>query len=206
MANQLEKFCSRSDTLARGAREVKRLGLTGWHSFAGVSIHDLRRSAIRNMRRAGVDESVAMTISGHKSPLVFKRYDITEDQRRALAATEAYRQARRAAKVTKPTGTVRGQQDGLRRRQDTILKGRRQPGSGGLVLEEHERLAPAGPDAADRLHPAPEVVIGVALVAEAQGAEVRGRHQRRRALLGVGDAERRVLRPQPLQDVLADPV
>jgi len=63
------------------------------------------------MRRAGVDESVAMTISGHKSPLVFKRYDITstEDQRRALAATEAYRQAQRAAKVTKPTGTVRGQ-------------------------------------------------------------------------------------------------
>ena len=111
MANQLEKFCSRSDTLARGAREVKRLGPTGWHSFAGVSIHDLRRSAIRNMRRAGVDESVAMTISGHKSPLVFTRDDITstEDQRRALAATEAYRQARRAAKVTTPTGTARGQ-------------------------------------------------------------------------------------------------
>ena len=60
------------------------------------------RSAIRNMRRAGVAESVAMTISGHQSPLVFKRYDITshEDQRSALAATEAYRAQRRAAKVT----------------------------------------------------------------------------------------------------------
>jgi len=85
-----------------GIAEVKRRGPTGWRSFAGVSIHDLRRSAIRNMRRAGVAESVAMTISGHQSPLVFKRYDITshEDQRSALAATEAYRAQRRAAKVT----------------------------------------------------------------------------------------------------------
>jgi integrase len=85
-----------------GIAEVKHRGPTGWRSFAGVSIHDLRRSAIRNMRRAGVAESVAMTISGHQSPLVFKRYDITshEDQRNALAATEAYRAQRRALKVT----------------------------------------------------------------------------------------------------------
>jgi hypothetical protein len=54
------------------------------------------------MRRAGVAESVAMTISGHQSPLSSKRYDITshEDQRSALAATEAYRAQRWAAKVT----------------------------------------------------------------------------------------------------------
>ena len=81
---------------------MKRRGPTGWRSFAGVSVHNLRRSAIRNMRRAGVAESVAMTISGHQSPLVFKRYDITshEDQRLALGAAEAYRAQRRSGWVT----------------------------------------------------------------------------------------------------------
>ena len=94
-----------------GIPEVKRLGPTGWRSFAGVSIHDLRRSAIRNMRRGGVEESVAMTITGHKSSQVFRRYDITshEDQRRALQAAESYRQQRRAATVTPLTRTKHGQ-------------------------------------------------------------------------------------------------
>ena len=53
------------------------------------------------MRRAGVAEGVAMTISGHQSQLVFQRYNVTdhEDQRQALQATEAYHAQRRAAKV-----------------------------------------------------------------------------------------------------------
>ena len=40
--------------------------------------HDLRRSAVRNMIRAGVSDKVAMQISGHRTPAMLWRYDITD--------------------------------------------------------------------------------------------------------------------------------
>jgi integrase len=58
----------------------------------GMLIHDMRRSAVRTFERAGVPRSVAMSIVGHKTESIYRRYAIIDEamQREAAARLDAW--------------------------------------------------------------------------------------------------------------------
>jgi integrase len=88
----------------------KATGLTG------RLVHDLRRTAVRNLERAGVSRSVAMKLTGHKTEAVYRRYAITSaaDLSEGVAKLAALHDASAGTRTVIPfaTGTKRAQSVG----------------------------------------------------------------------------------------------
>jgi integrase len=57
--------------------------------YVGRHFHDFRRTAARNMIRAGVPQSIAMRVTGHDTEAMFRRYDIADDRDKAAALAAA---------------------------------------------------------------------------------------------------------------------
>lgn len=73
------------------AQTCQAVGLTPGRQ-GGLTYHDTRRTAVRNLIRAGVDQTVAKKISGHQTDSTFERYNITseDDLRDAVEKVAAY--------------------------------------------------------------------------------------------------------------------
>ena len=79
-ARSWRKACQR---VALGKMVTNEDGKNVWQ---GKIPHDFRRTAVRNMLRAGIPEKIAMAISGHKTRSVFDRYNIVNESDLQAAA------------------------------------------------------------------------------------------------------------------------
>jgi hypothetical protein len=84
---------------------AKRKNGKEYKRYVGLNLHDLRRSAIRNITRREVSNKTAMRISGHKAFPVFQRYNIV-DEADLIHAFELIENGRQIPPVQTDTSTV----------------------------------------------------------------------------------------------------
>jgi hypothetical protein len=87
--------------------------------YEGLIVHDLRRSAIRNMTLAGVPQNVIMAISGHKTIAVFLRYNIVAPKQLHTAMQAVELQQRAELQGQDP----KSQRKALKRKEPKRLQG-----------------------------------------------------------------------------------
>jgi hypothetical protein len=74
--------------------------------IGGFQLHDLRHTWTTNARKAGVDRTVIMKLTGHKTLAMFTRYNSVdeEDARQALRMMDGFfAQAKSAGNYCRPT-------------------------------------------------------------------------------------------------------
>jgi integrase len=92
-----------SACIRAGLGQIEVLG-NGKKVYTGTLFHDLRRTAVRTLTRSGNSEQIAMSISGHKTANVFRRYNIVteDDLKDAVRRQEEYLKAQNEKKSDVP--------------------------------------------------------------------------------------------------------
>ena len=78
-------------------------------SYPGKLFHDFRRTAVRNLERAGVPRSTAMAMVGHQTESIYRRYAIVDEtmHREAAAKLDTWAEHQQAKTDAKPQGQVK---------------------------------------------------------------------------------------------------
>jgi len=95
--------------------------------LSGLHFHDLRRTAVRNMRRGRVSEKVAMEVGGWKTTSVFHRYAIVDHQ-----------------DIADAMNMLEKSQDEQRQRLEAAVVTRTAPGS--AAMKDFSRAIPSQPE------------------------------------------------------------
>jgi integrase len=92
-------------------QRIKNIKTAFWNAVRGAGIkdfrfHDLRHCAVTNLRKAGVSDSVVMSISGHKTYAMFRRYNRIDREDRLEALNRLARSKDRNRTPIETEGTT----------------------------------------------------------------------------------------------------